>query len=232
MRELHNTWYTYLYGVGIKLTYDIELIEENIHDTLIIYSESYDETRSKPITFLTRVMMNNIIKQLERRNKLILIEEFPTSEYNTQYQFQNWEDSEDWEDLEDNKNKLKLIKDNLYILNDTNRDIFNKYYFDLYSLDELVQEFNLNLSNVKNRLHHSKKKIKKQIENIEENKKTIKKDKNFILTPQTREIYNKYYIDGYNLDMLCEEYSTNIITMKARLARANKKLKENIENNQ
>jgi len=160
MKELYKEWYTYLYLVGLDITNDKHLIEEKINDTLIIYTKSYDSSRSKPITFLTNIMINNInYYYLRKKNKKIIL----IDNYHEDCEEMCW--GNDTVDVVDREKKLTIIKNNLYILGDEDRELFNKFYFELYSLEELSIYSELNINTIKSKLERAKKKIKKHIEN-------------------------------------------------------------------
>ena len=150
-KEFYNTYRGKLIN-GFRKRIKFELLEEFINDAFIVFEEKYDETRSKPITFLYKVLDNRIKLYYSRENKI------------KNSDVENFEFVDEYEgyDFEYDENKEKLRKE-MYKLDELYKDVAIMFFIKNMSLKEISEKLELNINTIKSRIHTSKKLLKKKL---------------------------------------------------------------------
>lgn len=149
-QEIIEELKVYMYSVAIRFLKDENDASDAIGNTIIISYEHLKELKKLEFfkTWLTRVLINECKKILEKKNKIVSIEEYEEDIILEE------EDKEQKLDFKNYINKLPDIQKSIVLL----------YYYEDMSIEDISKLLNIALGTVKSRLFVARKNLKRIIE--------------------------------------------------------------------
>lgn len=167
-RHIYDTYYSGVVSYIASRIGDFELAQEIGQDVFVRINDhlqSYDVYRGKVKTWVYSIVNNAIIDEWRRKKQsAVHVDGYTDEEGNKTFDFIDGST-----DLVERNELSEQINRAMCGLKERERRIVQMYYFENRKYDEIAEELELSLSNIKVTLMRTKKKLQEQLESVYKN---------------------------------------------------------------